>query len=75
MTTVANLALEGGDPRDVAHPAIHGAEPAETQLLREIHDPSVTFEEYGMFNSLFPSFLVKFFSIPNYIYLLGDSWH
>ena len=49
MTTVANLALEGGDPRDVAHPAIHGAEPAETQLLREIHDPSVTFEEYSTF--------------------------
>ena len=52
MATPANLALEGGDPRDVSHPAIHGHEPAETQLLREIHDPSITFEEYSMYISL-----------------------
>jgi hypothetical protein len=51
MATVANLALEGGDPRDVAHPAIHGHEPAETQLLRGIHDSSVTFEEYSEFTT------------------------
>lgn len=50
MATMANLALEGGDPRDVAHPAIHGHEPAETRLLREIHDPSVSFEEYSEFS-------------------------
>lgn len=49
MATPANLALEGGDPRDTAHPALHGAEPAETQLLHEIHDPSITFEEYSTY--------------------------
>lgn len=49
MATLANLALEGGDPRDVAHPvtALHGGESAETTVLRQIHDPSVTFEEYS----------------------------
>jgi hypothetical protein len=51
MATAANLALEGGDPRDIAHPVagIHGGEPAETQMLRQIHDSSISFEEYSMF--------------------------
>lgn len=38
----AALALEGNDPRDVLAKAI----PLETQLLHNIHDPSVEFEEY-----------------------------
>jgi hypothetical protein len=45
MNNVANLALEGGDPRDPQHHVIVD-EPVETQLLRAAHDPSVTFEEY-----------------------------
>jgi hypothetical protein len=40
------LALEGNDPRDPAHAAIGDNEPVETQLLYNIHDRSVTFEEY-----------------------------
>jgi hypothetical protein len=69
MATVANLALEGGDPRDVSHPAIHGHEPAETQLLREIHDPSITFEEYSMYTPLLASQYIlhkKKISTPNH---------
>ena len=46
MTTPANLALEGNDPRDPTHPAFHDNQPVETQLLHGSHDPSVTFEEY-----------------------------
>ena len=65
MATAANLALEGGDPRDIAHPVagIHGGEPAETQLLREIHDPSVSFEEYSTFTSY-----------HQYVLLIEESW-
>jgi hypothetical protein len=46
MATPAALALEGNDPRDPAHPVVTDNEPVETQLLHNIHDPSVTFEEY-----------------------------
>jgi len=46
MATPAALALEGNDPRDPAHPVVGDNKPVETQLLHNIHDPSVTFEEY-----------------------------
>lgn len=47
MSQLANLALEGGDPRNPEHPITRlTAEPLETQLLRAAHDSSVTFEEY-----------------------------
>jgi hypothetical protein len=53
MSTMANLALEGGDPRNPEHPVITtSAEPIETQLLRASHDPSVTFEEYVYWASI-----------------------
>jgi hypothetical protein len=42
----AGLALEGNDPRDPSHAILGDNEPVETQLLHNIHDPSVTFEEY-----------------------------
>lgn len=46
MTTpMANLALEGGDPRDPHHPVIGDAKATEL-ALPSIHDPSITFEEY-----------------------------
>lgn len=63
MTTLANLALEGGDPRDVAHPAtaLHGASPPGTTLLHELHDSSVTFEEYSTFAfSIYSMILISF---------------
>jgi hypothetical protein len=52
MATAANLALEGGDPRDPRHLLTGTAEPVETQLLRAAHDSSVTFEEYAYWASL-----------------------
>ncbi|KAF7934404.1 hypothetical protein EAE99_002856 [Botrytis elliptica] len=46
MTTpMANLALEGGDPRDPHHPVTGDAKATEL-ALPSIHDPSITFEEY-----------------------------
>ena len=52
MATNANLALEGGDPRDPQHLVTGTAEPIETQLLRAAHDSSVTFEEYAYWASV-----------------------
>lgn len=53
MSTMANLALEGGDPRNVEHPVTAATgEPIETQLLRAAHDSSVTFEEYVYWASI-----------------------
>ena len=46
MATPAGLALEGGDPRDPNHPALHGQDPVEKQMVHNMHDPSVSFEEY-----------------------------
>ncbi|PQE18786.1 transmembrane amino acid transporter protein [Rutstroemia sp. NJR-2017a WRK4] len=47
MTTpAANLALEGGDPRDAHHPLADDAQAVELAMLHSIHDPSITFEEY-----------------------------
>ncbi|PQE03234.1 transmembrane amino acid transporter protein [Rutstroemia sp. NJR-2017a BBW] len=47
MTTpAANLALEGGDPRDAHHPLAGDAQAVELAMLHSIHDPSITFEEY-----------------------------
>lgn len=46
MSNMANLALEGNDPRDPQHALTGAADPVETQLLRAAHDPSVSFEEY-----------------------------
>ncbi|CAD6441827.1 af399bb8-774e-4d6c-8e8e-72daae1aa3aa [Sclerotinia trifoliorum] len=47
MTTqVANLALEGGDPRDPHHPMVGDAKAVELAMLNTLHDPSITFEEY-----------------------------
>lgn len=49
MNQSANLALEGGDPRDPTHPVLtvaHGNESVERQQAHAFHDPSVTFEEY-----------------------------
>jgi hypothetical protein len=48
----AGLALEA-DPRDPHHPVTGpGAEPMETQLLRGIHDPKITFEEYMYYGAI-----------------------
>lgn len=52
MATAANLALEGGDPRDPRHLLTGTSEPVETQLLRAAHDSSVSFEEYAYWASL-----------------------
>jgi hypothetical protein len=47
MTTpAANLALEGGDPRDAHHPLAGDSQAIELAMLQSIHDPSITFEEY-----------------------------
>lgn len=49
MNQMANLALEGGDPRDPEHPVAtitHGNQSVEQQQIHAIHDPSITFEEY-----------------------------
>jgi hypothetical protein len=49
MNQMANLALEGGDPRDPTHPVAtiaHGNQSVEQQQIHAIHDHSVTFEEY-----------------------------
>jgi hypothetical protein len=42
----ANLALEGGDPREPGHALVGDNVPLERQLLHSSHDPSVSFEEY-----------------------------
>lgn len=42
----AGLALEGNDPRDPTHAAFGDNEPVEKQLAHNIHDRSVSFEEY-----------------------------
>jgi len=53
MNQMANLATEGGDPRNPEHPVLgQGNEPIETQFLRNAHDPSVTFEEYAYYASI-----------------------
>lgn len=52
MSNFANLALEGNDPRDPAHPIVHSNEPVENQLMRERNDPSVTFEEYMYYGAI-----------------------
>jgi len=55
MNQMANLALEGGDPRDPTHPIetiTHGNKPVETELIRAIHDSSVTFEEYMYYGAI-----------------------
>ncbi|TGO37010.1 hypothetical protein BHYA_0108g00060 [Botrytis hyacinthi] len=44
-TPMANLALEGGDPRDPHHPVTGDAKATEL-ALPSMHDPSITFEEY-----------------------------
>jgi hypothetical protein len=46
MSTAANLALEGGDPRDVEHPAQSSHIPVETQMIHNSHNPNISFEEY-----------------------------
>jgi hypothetical protein len=49
MNQLANLALEGGDPRDPDHPVrtiSHGNQCVEQQQIHAIHDPSISFEEY-----------------------------
>lgn len=46
MSNSANLAVEGNDPRDPAHPAKHSGPSTENQILHAAHDTSVTFEEY-----------------------------
>ncbi|KAM3069209.1 hypothetical protein ACMFMG_010726 [Clarireedia jacksonii] len=47
MTTpAANLALEGGDPRDAHHPLSGDAQAVELAMLHSIHNPNITFEEY-----------------------------
>ncbi|KAG4028670.1 hypothetical protein MFRU_020g01090 [Monilinia fructicola] len=43
---LANLALEGGDPRDPHHPIRGDATAVELAMLSAIHDPSISFEEY-----------------------------
>lgn len=50
--SLAGLALEGGDPRDVHRPALSTALPVEHQLPRATHDPNVTFEEYIHYASI-----------------------
>jgi hypothetical protein len=55
MSQMANLALEGGDPRDPTHPIetiTHGNKPVETELVHAIHDSSVTFEEYMYYGAI-----------------------
>jgi hypothetical protein len=55
MSQMANLALEGGDPRDPTHPIetiTHGNKPVESELIPAIHDPSVTFEEYMYYGAI-----------------------
>lgn len=42
----ANLALEGGDPRDPHHPITGDAKAVELAMLAAMHDPSISFEEY-----------------------------
>ncbi|PMD61953.1 amino acid transporter-like protein [Hyaloscypha bicolor E] len=44
MTTATTL--EGNDPRDPTHAAFGDNEPVEKQLAHNIHDRSVSFEEY-----------------------------
>lgn len=46
MATLANLALEGGDPRDPHHPIAGDAQATELAMLQAIHDPNIKFEEY-----------------------------
>lgn len=46
MSTPAGLALEGGDPREAAHPATHHGPSVENELMHASHDTSVSFEEY-----------------------------
>jgi hypothetical protein len=46
MSTPSGLALEGGDPRDAAHPATHNGPSVENELMHASHDTSVSFEEY-----------------------------
>src|SRR3954463_15824895 len=49
----ANLAVEGGDPRDPAHPIVgQGNSALETQLICDAHDSSVSFEEYVYYASI-----------------------
>lgn len=43
---MANLALDGGDPRDPHHPVAGDAKAVELTMLSSIHDPSISFEEY-----------------------------
>jgi hypothetical protein len=46
MSNLAGLALEGGDPRDPNHVLTGGQDVVEKQLVRVLHDPSISFEEY-----------------------------
>lgn len=55
MNQMANLALEGGDPRDPTHPVatvIHGNVSVEKQQAHAVHDSSITFEEYMYWASI-----------------------
>ena len=52
MSNVAQLALEGGDPRDPHHPVLGNADPVESRLLHSSHDPNVSFEEYMYYASI-----------------------
>lgn len=46
MSNPSGLALEGGDPRDGAHPIKHTGPSIENQMMHAAHDSSVAFEEY-----------------------------
>lgn len=52
MSTAANLALEGGDPRDPVHSGKHSDEKTQNKLVHFAHDPTVTFEEYCYYASI-----------------------
>jgi hypothetical protein len=51
-SNLAGLALEA-DPRNADHPVTAaGTAPIETQLIKAIHDPSVSFEEYAYYAAI-----------------------
>lgn len=55
MSTAANLALEGGDPRrpeDQPGEAYQGADPLSGPQIRKTHDSSIAFEEYIYYASI-----------------------
>jgi len=51
-SNLAGLALEA-DPRNAEHPVTGaGNIPIETELIRAIHDPSISFEEYAYYAAI-----------------------